>query len=131
MTMTATRTGDTEGAVRTGVWSILAIGAALGLGALVLSGWRAALSLAAGAGLGAGNLWALGRIVCGLLEPNRAKGPWIVVGVTKWVGVLGILYMLIRTGFADLLPLALGLATLPLGIVLAQLVSPRRPRGPS
>jgi hypothetical protein len=131
MTMTATRTRDPEAALQAGLWSILAIGAALGLGALALSGWRAALSLAAGAGLGAGDLWALGRIVRGLLEPNGAKGPWIVVGVTKWLGVLGILYLLIRSGFADILPLALGLGTLPLGILMAQLVSPRPSRGSS
>ncbi len=131
MTVAQTETTETNDSARftkLGSWSILAMGAAMSLGALLFAGWRAGYSVALGAGFGAGNLWALGRIVGGLVDPNRPKAPWIVLGVLKWSGVLGLLYVLIRTGFADILPLALGLATLPLGILVAQLAVTHPPR---
>ena len=117
--------------VRVSLWSILGLGAGFALVALAAAGTRASLSVAAGAGLGAANLWVLGRIVRGMLVPGGAVGPWVALGILKLGAVLGALYVLIRSGFADILPLALGLATLPLGIVIAQIVSTRLLRGPT
>jgi hypothetical protein len=126
-----TETREAGQTLRVSLWSILGLGAAFALVALGAAGTRASLSVAAGAGLGAVNLWALGRIVRGLLAPGGPVGSWVALGVIKLGLVLGALYVLIRNGFADILPLALGLATLPLGIVIAQIVSTRLLRGPS
>jgi hypothetical protein len=124
-----TGTVDAGHTLRSTLWSILGLGTAIALGACGFWGIRAGASAAAGAGLGALNLWALGRIVRGLLQPGGAVAAWIVVGVFKLGLVVGALYVLIRSGFADILPLALGLATLPLGIVVAQIVPSRPLRG--
>ncbi len=126
-----TETHDARLAVRMSLWTILGLGTVFALVALAAVGSRASLSVAAGAGLGAANLWALGRIVRGMLAPGGAVGSWVAVGVLKLGLVFGVLYVLIRSGFTDILPLALGLATLPLGIVIAQIVSTRLLRGPT
>ncbi len=117
-----------EGATgtRDSLWSVVGLGAAFTLAALVVAGRRAGVSVAAGAGLGAVNLWALGRIVRGLLEPGGAVGLWTAVGVLKLGLLFGVLYVLIRSAITDILPLALGLGTLPLGIVIAQGFRARR-----
>jgi hypothetical protein len=128
---TETDTPEAGQTLRVSLWSILGLGIAFALAALVAADTRASLSIAAGAALGAANLWALGRIVRGVLAPGGAVGSWVALGILKLGLVLGALYVLIRNGFADILPLALGLATLPLGIVIAQIVSTRPLRGPS
>jgi hypothetical protein len=126
-----TETREAGQTLRASLWSILVLGTVFALVALGTAGTRASLSVAVGAGLGAANLWALGRIVRGMLVPGGAVGSWVALGLFKLGLVLGALYVLIRSGFTDILPLALGLATLPLGIVIAQIVSTRLLRGPS
>jgi hypothetical protein len=126
-----TETREAGQTLRVSQWSILGLGTVFALVALSTAGTRASLSVAVGAGLGAANLWALGRIVRGMLAPGGAVGSWVALAVLKLGLVFGALYVLIRSGFADILPLALGLATLPLGIVIAQIVSTRLLRGPS
>ncbi len=117
--------------MRVSLWSIFGLGTVFALVALVAAGSRASMSLAAGAGLGAANLWALGRIVRGMLVPGGAVGAWVALSILKLGAAFAALYVLIRSGFADILPLALGLATLPLGILIAQIVSTRPLRGPT
>jgi hypothetical protein len=117
--------------LRVSLWSILGLAAVFASVALFGAGSKASLSVAVGAGLGAADLWALGRIVRGMLVPGGAVGAWVALGMLKLGVVFGALYVLIRSGFADILPLALGLATLPLGIVIAQIVSTRLLRGPT
>jgi hypothetical protein len=126
-----TETSEAGLAVRVSLWSILGLGAVFALVAVAVAGSKASVSVAAGAGLGAANLWTLGRIVRAMLVPGGALGPWVALGILKLGAVSGALYVLIRSGFADILPLALGLATLPLGILIAQIVSTRLLRGPT
>jgi hypothetical protein len=66
------------------------------------------------------NLWLIARMVRGFLGggPGRAWGP---IGMIKLAALFIVLGIILKRGFADVLPLALGYAALPLGIVLAQL----------
>lgn len=89
----------------------------LGLSAL----WGTAL----GAILAVSNLWALGRLV--RLYLYNGKATWALVGALKMVALLGIVYGLLRGGVVDVLELLLGYASLPVGIVVAQL----RPASPA
>lgn len=124
-----TETPDSADTLRTSIGSVVVAGLVLAGIILAWAGWRAAISVAAGASLGASSLWALGRIARGLVDPSSPKAAWIAAGVAKLIVELGALYLLIESGFADILPLALGLTTLPLGIVIAQMLSSRHSRG--
>ena len=121
----------TPGSVSASTWLTLLLGGACAALALVWGGGRSGASLAAGCLLAAGNLWALGRVVRALLQEGSSKGIWVLVGMGKVGLSFVVLYALMRSGFAEVMSLTLGLATLPVGIVVAQLLPSGLRRGSS
>jgi hypothetical protein len=106
-------------------------GAASTSGALVVFGARSAFSVALGSGIATGNLWVLGRIV-GALLPSEAAGAraqskagWVLVAMLKMVGLIGLLWLLMRHGVVSPLSLMAGFGSLPIGIAIGSLVSDR------
>jgi hypothetical protein len=106
-------------------------GAALAVGALAVFGARSALAVALGSGIATGNLWVLGRIVAVLL-PGEAAGAraqsragWVLVAMLKMVGLVGLLWLLMRHGVGSPLALMAGFGALPIGIAIGSLVSDR------
>jgi hypothetical protein len=122
-------------------------GAALALGALLPLGApfgaTAAFSVAVGAALATGNLWALAHIVASLLPrptpsergpaelPNSQSsaeggaGPWALVGALKMLGLVAVVWVLMHHRIVSPLPLLVGFAALPIGIAIGSLVSDR------
>jgi hypothetical protein len=122
MTM-ATQNTDQNG-IAAALWSVAVVGALLALGGPALLGSGTRASLALGALLAVGNLWAVARMVRGFLNPaGGVRSPWVSLAMLKFgLLFLGVMF-LVRGGYAKILPLAIGYAALPLGIVVSQLKS--------
>jgi len=105
----------------TALWAVAIVGLLLTLSAPTLLGAGTAPSVAAGSSLALVNLWALSRLVQSFLQGGGARLPWVVVSMLKFFGLLLIVAVLVRSGHVSVLPLMLGFAALPLGIVAAQL----------
>jgi hypothetical protein len=106
-------------------------GAVLSTAALALSGVWAAFSVAVGAGLAAGNLWVLARVIASILPRDRksaerqGRAGWVLVGMVKMVGVVAVVWLLMRHGVVSPLAMVVGLCSLPIGIAIGSLVSDR------
>jgi len=125
---TATESTEPNG-IATAIWSVTIVGLALTLAAPALLGTGSRLSVALGVLLAIGNLWAISRTVRGFLHPAAARSPWISLAMLKFALMfLGILF-LVRGGYAKLLPLCIGYAAMPVGIVVSQLKSAAAPSG--
>ena len=125
---TATESTEPNG-IATAIWSVAIVGVVLTLAAPTLLGSGSRLSVAIGVLLAIGNLWAISRTVRGFLYPAAARSPWISLAMLKFaVMFLGVLF-LVRGGYAKLLPLVIGYAAMPVGIVLSQLKSAAAPSG--
>jgi ATP synthase I chain len=125
--------GRFDARLRTSIGSVAVAGAALTLCALAFAGLGAALSVAAGASLAAGNLWLLARIVTALLPEDSAgaeaqsRAGWALAAVLKMFGLLALAWLLMRHGIVSPLPMLVGFTALPIGIAIGSLVSDRRP----
>jgi hypothetical protein len=118
----ATQSTDQNG-IATALWSVAVVGALLALGTPLLLGSGSRVSVALGAVLAVLNLWAVARMVRGFLYPAGARSPWMTLAMLKFaVLFLGVTF-LVRGGYARILPLVIGYAALPLGIVISQLKS--------
>jgi len=125
---TATESTEPDG-IATAIWSVAIVGLGLTLAAPTLLGSGSRSSVALGVLLAIGNLWAISRTVRGFLHPAGARSPWISLAMLKFALMfLGILF-LVRAGYAKLLPLCIGYAAMPLGIVVSQLKSAGAPSG--
>jgi hypothetical protein len=125
---TATESTEPNG-IASAIWSVAIVGALFALAAPTLLGSGSRMSVALGALLAMGNLWAISRTVRGFLHPAGARSPWISLAMLKFALMfLGVLF-LVRGGYAKLLPLVVGYAAMPVGIVLAQLKSAAAPSG--
>ncbi len=119
---TATESTDQNG-IASAIWSVAIIGALLTAGVPSLLGSSSRLSVGMGALLALGNLWAISRTVRGFLYPAGPRAAWIPLAVLKFaVMFLGVL-VLVREGYAQLLPLVIGYGALPVGITISQLKS--------
>src|SRR5262249_28968888 len=110
-----------ERGLNAALWAVAIVGVVLALASPVLFGKGAALSVALGAGLAFGNLWLLARLVRAFLSGGGAQLSWLVISLIKFGALLLAVAWLVRAGYARALPLMLGFAALPLGIVAAQL----------
>ena len=125
---TATESTEPNG-IASAIWSVAIVGALFTLAAPTLLGNGSRLSVALGTLLAIGNLWAISRTVRGFLNPAGARSPWISLAMLKFALMfLGVLF-LIRGGYAKLLPLVIGYAAMPVGIVISQLKSAAVPSG--
>ena len=133
--MTDDRAEDRPGLdarMRTTLRTVALVGIALTLGALVTFGPGTALSVAVGAAIAAFNLWALARVVAGLLpatpEGARRNGAgWALVALLKMLGLVAIVWLLMRHGVVSPLPMLAGFGALPIGIAIGSAVSDRGP----
>ena len=118
----ATESTDQNG-IAQAIWSVAIVGALLTAGAPSLLGAHSRLSVAIGALLAIGNLWAIARTVRGFLYPAGARAAWIPLAMLKFAGMFLAILFLVRAGYAQLLPLVIGYAALPVGITISQLKS--------
>jgi hypothetical protein len=111
--------------------AVVIFGALFSIGAYFFAGARASLSVAVGAAIAAGNLYALTRIVRAFTSsPDAATseatssargGLWAVFAVAKMLVLFGGIWILMMKHMVDPLPLAVGFGALPIGIALASL----------
>ena len=116
------KTDDDQG-VRTALWAIALCGAALTLGSLFVLGKEAVVGVALGSLIAAFNLWSLARIVRAFM--NGAGLPWVLLAALKLIGLLALVALVLQLGITTVIPLTIGYAALPVGIVLAQLGAAR------
>jgi lipid-A-disaccharide synthase-like uncharacterized protein len=117
-----------DGAIGATLWTVALAGAVLTLSSPLIFGASGVISAGLGAGLAVGNLWAIGRIVRGLLGGTGGL-TWGPLGLLKLFALFLVLYILIRHDLARVLPLAFGYLALPFGIVLSQLRAGSPARG--
>ncbi len=118
-----------DGSIAAALWSVVIAGALVTLGSVSLFGLRQAGSTALGAALAVMNLWAIGKLVRGLLGGGKARASWGPLGMLKLAAIFVVLGVVVKRGWVDVLPFALGYSALPLGIVLSQLKSNPAARG--
>ncbi|HWP05691.1 MAG TPA: hypothetical protein VNN72_08115 [Polyangiaceae bacterium] len=105
------------------VWPVLAVGLVLTvLAPFVVAHEHAHRSVAIGAVLAAGNLAAIGLVVRGVMR--GALLSWGSLASVKFMLLLGAVWLVLKNHWAGPVPLALGYAALPLGIVIGQLLRP-------
>ena len=123
-----------DGRMRTSIAAVAVTGVGLALVALVVFGMSAAFSVAVGAAIAAGNLWALARIIAALLPDDaqsarsQNKAAWALLAVLKMFGLVVGVWLLMRHGVVSPLPMIVGFGSLPIGIAIGSLVSDRRSR---
>ncbi|HEX2734237.1 MAG TPA: ATP synthase subunit I [Polyangiaceae bacterium] len=105
---------------RTAQLRVLWLGVLAPLVALPIYGLRFAASVAIGAAIAYANLALIARGVRAMLGENPAQA-WKLAFVLKFSVAIAGLYLLFGRGLVQGLPLLLGLLTLPVGILLAQL----------
>jgi hypothetical protein len=88
---------------------------------------RAGISAAVGATIAASNLWVLARIIGATARPDASKSAlaWAMLALVKMLGLFALVWLLIRWGIAQPLPLVLGYGALPIGIAVGSVVSDR------
>ena len=117
--------------LRTAIAAVAVAGGAFSATALLFFGLATALSVAVGAAIAVGNLWALARIISALLpsaaEGARAqsRGGWALLAGLKMFGLVGGVWLLMRHGMVSPLPMLAGFGALPIGIAIGSLVSDR------
>jgi hypothetical protein len=125
--------------MRASIKAVAVAGAILSTLGGALFGLRSGASVAAGATLAAGNLWALARVVAALLpepEEGRAageqasgsRGAWTFLALIKTAGLLVAAWLILSYRVAAPLPMLVGFGALPIGIAIGALVSDRRPQ---
>jgi hypothetical protein len=122
---------DEEQGLRSALWAIALTGALLTLASPFVLGRGGVVGVALGSAIAAFNLWALGRIVRAFM--NGAGLPWVLLGALKLLGLLAVVAVVLKLGLTTAIPLAIGYAALPVGIVFAQLgaARPRAATSPS
>jgi hypothetical protein len=119
-----------DGNIGPTLWSVAIAGALLTLVSPLLFGARGVVSCGLGAALAVANLWAIARLVRGLLGAAQTrKISWGPLGILKLAGIFVLLAVFLQRGWAEVLPLAFGYLSLPVGIVLAQLKTAAPARG--
>jgi hypothetical protein len=102
-------------------WSVGICGCLVSLGSFfVFDVLVDSVSVFVGAATALLNFWMTAYLVRGFLAPAGIRLPWALIATVKLVGVLGVLYWLLQRELLSLLPLVLGFAALPLGIVFGQ-----------
>jgi len=112
---------DKDAGMARAIWSVVLIGATATVIAAVVGGAPPAVSVAVGALIAAFNLWAIMFVVRGMLDDKRPSAPWALFAVLKFSILIGGVYLLLKSGWVDLVPLLIGYGALPLGIVAGQL----------
>jgi hypothetical protein len=121
--------------MQTALGAVVAFGLLFAVGAALLWGLRAAISVGAGALLAASNLWVLSRIIARVLgnmtssdgadspEPKGGGGLWAVLALVKMLVLFGGVWILMTKGLVDPIALVVGYGSMPIGIAIGALVS--------
>jgi hypothetical protein len=90
-----------------------------------MRGWSAALGIAVGGLVATLNLWLFAYIARGVLRGGSSGRLWGVLGGVKFLALLGGAYVLLDRGVIAGLTMAIGYASLPVGVALGGFLAPR------
>lgn len=110
-----TPTGERDPGLRAAYVGVALAAGVLVSGAAAWFGMRCSLSVAVGGALSLTNLWVLERMVRLYLQAERPR--WGGTALLKAALVLGLLALLVKVGLVQGVPLLVGFAALPFGIV--------------
>ncbi len=113
---------NTEQIWKAALWRVAILGVLASVACVPAFGMKFAASVALGASLGCGNLWLIARGVSAFLSGGPIGG-YSVLFVLKFSVVITGLYLLFDSRLVQGPALLLGLATLPVGIVISQVSS--------
>jgi hypothetical protein len=113
--------------IRVAIITVAVLGTLFALVAGTLWSAHAGISAAVGATIAASNLWALARIVGATARPDASKSAlaWAMLALVKMLGLFALVWLLVRWGIAQPLPMVLGYGALPIGIAVGSVVSDR------
>jgi hypothetical protein len=112
------------GALKNALVAVAVAGVVASVISFFLFGGRGFVGSACGGAIAVANLWAVSRIVRGLVEEVRYRARWSLFAVLKLTLLIGLVFALVTSGVAPILPLAIGYAALPVGVVIGQLWTP-------
>lgn len=121
--MTASDSREQRGAPRSALWAVAASAAVLSVLAFFLFGAKGLIAAAAGGAIAVANLWAVSRVVRGLVAESRLRSRYSLLAVVKMAALFGAVFLLVESGL-PILAIAVGYASLPIGIVIGQLWAP-------
>jgi lipid-A-disaccharide synthase-like uncharacterized protein len=117
-----------DGNVGPTLWTVALTGVVLTLCSPLVFGVSGVVSTGIGGAMAVANLWAISRLVRGLVGGGRGL-TWGPLGAIKLMALFLVLYILLRHDLAKVLPLAFGYLALPIGVVLSQLRTNAPARG--
>ena len=120
--------------MRRSLWAVALTGAVLTVAAVLFAGPSTGLSVAVGAAIATGNLWALARIFAAILPSgedaaegarSQSRAGWSLVAILKLFALIGAVWLLMKHDLVSPLAMLVGFGSLPIGIALGSLVSDR------
>lgn len=113
-----TRT-DRDPALTATFWAVGGVGVVFAALAWLHFDARSAAGVLVGAVVALGNLWAITRLVRLYLSPGGRA--WAAAAGLKLLILVGVLFELLHFGVVALLPVVVGYAALPFGIVMGRI----------
>ncbi|WP_437674356.1 ATP synthase subunit I [Sorangium sp. So ce131] len=100
---------------------------ALSVAGLLAYGARAALGVALGGAIATANLYVFARIVDAFLSRRGRTASWTLIAIVKLTGLMGGVWLILKSGTVSGLALMVGYASLVVGITLGTLFGPKPP----
>ncbi|WP_169796448.1 ATP synthase subunit I [Chondromyces crocatus] len=113
--------------MRAALVAVAATTAVLTLGALFSYSPRVALGVGLGGCIAVLNLYVFAKIVDAFIGRRGNAAPWAVIAVIKVVGLIGAVWLILRTNVVPPLSLTVGFSALIVGITLGSLFGPKPP----
>jgi ATP synthase I subunit len=121
-----------DAAMRASIIGVAGSALVLSAGALAFFGKDAAIGIAIGGALATVNLWVFAQIGEAFLSRRGNTAPWAAIGMVKLAALFCAVWLILRSGYATGLSLAVGYGALPIGITLGSLFGPKPPEdGPN
>jgi hypothetical protein len=97
----------------------------LSVGAFAFFGWRSALGVLVGGLLATANLAIFARIGQAFIARKGRTAPWGAIAMIKLVALFGGVWLILKSDLVSGLALAVGYASLPVGITVGSLFGPK------
>jgi len=112
-------------ALRTAVKTVAGSAIVLAVAALALTDARTAIGVFLGGALATANLVLFIRLGEAFLSQTGARAPWALLGFLKLLALFACVFLILRRGDISALALVVGYGSLPIGITVSSLFSPK------
>lgn len=113
----------------TTIFSVGCVALCLSVGAAVLTSAKAALGVALGGLIATLNLWLGAYLGRAILAGGPRRRLYVLLTVLKFTVLIGVAYLVLRSGLSNALLLALGYGSMPIGITIGNLIRPHSEGG--